>query len=75
MLMDLKFLKPVYIGETVTCEFKITEITHKNRAKADVIFTNQNGIVVLTAVITGVLPDENEREILRKIQKNCGINS
>lgn len=71
--MDLKFLKPVYINDTVTCEFCIVEIDQRNRAKAEVIFKNQRGIVVLTAVLTGVLPNESEREILKAIKKNCGI--
>lgn len=70
--MDLKFLKPVYINDTINCEFTIIEITQRNRAKAEVVFKNQSEEIVLTAVLTGILPSKQEREILKSIEKNDG---
>ena len=65
--MDLKFKKPVYVEETVTCVFKVTEIGAQNRARAEVQFFNGKNEVVIDAVLTGILPNEAEREILRKL--------
>ena len=51
---ELKFLKPVYIGDTVTATATVIEkITEKNRLKLETIVTNQKGETVIsgTAVV------------------------
>lgn len=67
--MNIKFVKPVYIGNTVTCDFAIVEIDDRNRASAEIVFLNESGTVVLEAIITGVLPDEREQKIMKKMME------
>ena len=46
---ELKFVKPVYIGDTITATATVTEIdVEKNRLKLDTTVTNQDGEVVVT---------------------------
>jgi acyl dehydratase len=63
--MDFVFKKPVYFGDTVTCRWTFTEIDQKGRAKAQVVFQNQDDIVVLTATVKGIIPGIQERAILQ----------
>ncbi len=65
--MSFKFRKPVYAGDRVRCDFTLTEINAHNRAKAEAVFYNQMGDVVLEASLGGVLPNDNEREILQSM--------
>ena len=62
--MTFKFKRPVYAGETLTCDWIISEIDEKGRAKADINVTNCSEVIVLEAKITGVLPNEKERKRL-----------
>lgn len=49
MGQDLKFLAPVFIGDTVTAEVEIVElIPEKKRIKLNTTCTNQDGKVVIT---------------------------
>lgn len=53
----LKFLAPVYIGDTVTATVTIKElIVEKNRAVLTTEVTNQDGVVVTTGEATALLP-------------------
>jgi 3-hydroxybutyryl-CoA dehydratase len=63
--MDFVFKKPVYFGDTVTCRWTFTEVDEKGRAKAQVVFQNQDEIVVLTATVKGIIPGIRERAILQ----------
>jgi 3-hydroxybutyryl-CoA dehydratase len=65
--MNFRFKKPVYFGDTIECSLTITKIDGQNRARAGVIYRNQDGIIVLEAQLAGILPDERERKIL----SNC----
>ena len=62
--MDFRFKSPVYFGDTITCTLTITEIDHKNQAQAEAEYKNQDGITVLEAKLTGILPGEAERQVL-----------
>lgn len=62
--MSFEFKKPVYFGDTIRCDFTITEMDAKGRAKAEVVFTNENDIVVLEAVLTGIVPGVREKKVL-----------
>jgi acyl dehydratase len=62
--MNFRFKKPVYIGDTITCRFTIVSVDDKNRARAEAVYTNQHGDVVLDADLFGVLPDARERQVL-----------
>jgi acyl dehydratase len=65
--MDFRFKRPVYMGDTVTCTLTITEIDEKCRARADAVLVNQDGVVVLTAHLTGRLPGKPEIQVLRQM--------
>ncbi|HBP5039391.1 TPA: MaoC family dehydratase [Pseudomonas aeruginosa] len=67
MSMSFRFKRPVYADETLTCDWVIREIDEKGRAKAEVSIINGEGITVLEAETTGVLPGESERQRLVKM--------
>jgi 3-hydroxybutyryl-CoA dehydratase len=47
----VRFVAPVFFGDTITTEYTLTRVDHdKRRAYADVRCTNQNGEVVAVAV-------------------------
>ncbi len=63
--MSFRFLRPVYVNDTITCEITITEVDGRGKALAHAEFRNQRGDVVMEAELTGFLPSEEEREVLR----------
>ena len=63
-VMNFRFKQPVYFGETITCRFTITDIDERLRAKAEAVYFNQDGNLVLEAELKGILPDAVERRIL-----------
>lgn len=47
----VRFVKPVFFGDTITTEYKVREVDHdKQRVYADVTCHNQNGETVAVAV-------------------------
>lgn len=57
MGQELKFLKPVFIGDTVTAVVTVAErVEEKNRLKLDTVVTNQRGEAVITGVATVMPP-------------------
>jgi acyl dehydratase len=68
--MNFRFKKPVYLNDTVTCCCKLSYVDEENRAKAEAVFTNQHGEIVLQASLYGLLPDPQEREILEELLEN-----
>ena len=65
--MHFQYKKPVYFQDTITCYFTITQIDERGRARADVIYKNQNGITVIEAYLTGILPGRDEKKVLRQM--------
>ncbi len=65
--MNFRFRKPVYSGDTVTCRFTLTRVEDTLRARAHAVFINQHGDTVLEADLFGVLPDAEERAVLREL--------
>lgn len=65
--MDFRFKKPVYFGDTITCQCTLTSIDEKGWAIADAVYKNQNNDTVLEAVLSGILPDVVERDILAQM--------
>jgi len=54
---ELKFTKPVRIGDTIKAEVEVVEIIpEKNRVKLKTICTNQNNEVVLEGMATVLAP-------------------
>lgn len=62
--MLFRFRRPVYPGDTITCELTLRELDERGRDRAEAVFTNQDGQRVLTAELTGYLPVAAERELL-----------
>ncbi len=57
---ELKFMKPVFIGDTVTAKATVVErIEEKNRLLLETIVTNQNGEVVIKGTATVMPPKAN----------------
>ena len=65
--MNFRFKRPVYMGDTITCTVTITEIDEKGRARADAVFVNQDGELVLTAHLTGRVPGQAEIRVLKQM--------
>jgi 3-hydroxybutyryl-CoA dehydratase len=63
--MQFKFLKPVYFGDTITCDFTITEIDNGGQARAEAAFTNQGQATVLLGVVTGFIPGDKEKQVMK----------
>jgi acyl dehydratase len=72
--MNFRFKKPVYFGDRIDCSLTITKIDGRNRARAEVIYRNQDGTVVLEAELAGVLPGDRERKILDTILAGGDLN-
>ena len=62
---DLRFMKPVYFGDKITCRLTVDDINEKGWAKATAVFQNQEGTTVLEAFLEGLLPGAAEREVLK----------
>ncbi len=57
MGQELRFVKPVYIGDTVTAICTVIDrVPEKNRLKLETIVTNQKGEKVITGVATVMPP-------------------
>ena len=57
MGQELRFVKPVYIGDTVTATCTVVErIEEKNRLKLETVVTNQKGESVITGFATVMPP-------------------
>lgn len=65
--MNFRFKKPVYFNDTITCRCTLKSLDDKNRAKAEAVFTNQHGEIVLEASLYGVLPNAEERQVLERL--------
>ena len=63
-VMNFRFKQPVFFGETISCRFTITHIDRRRRARAEAVFLNRQGAIVLEAELEGILPDAAERRIL-----------
>ncbi len=62
--MEFRFLRPIYIGDTITCTLTILEIDARGFARAEGTFTNRDGEKVLETILTGFVPGSREREVL-----------
>jgi acyl dehydratase len=63
--MDFRFKKPVYYGDAIKCSLTITKIDEDGRAEAKAIFENQDGVTVIEAFLTGILPGVEEKKVLK----------
>ncbi len=65
--MDFRFKQPVYFDDRINCVLTITNIDEKKRADAEAIFRNQHGDIVIEAELGGILPNQDERDILARM--------
>ena len=65
--MNFEFIKPVYFDDIITCTIKIVKIEDSGRAEAEAFFTNDHNEQVCYAYMTGRVPLDHEREILKKM--------
>lgn len=65
--MSFKFIRPVYFGDTIRCAVTITRIAESGRAEAEGVFTNQHGDQVGFVHLTGRLPMDSERALLKQM--------
>ena len=66
--MSFKFKRPVYFGDTITCRLTITQVAPDGKAEAHAVLTNQEGLEVVEAFITGIVPGPAEQEVLQAMQ-------
>ena len=66
-VMSFEFKRPVYAGDQITCHWLIADIDEPGYAKAEVRIFNAEGITVLEATITGVLPRTEQRKRLTQM--------
>ncbi len=65
--MDFRYKKPVYFGDMIKCSLAITKIDQNGRAEAEAVFINQDGVVVLEALLAGIIPGAEEKLVLKKM--------
>jgi len=65
--MNFRFKGPVYVGQTITCDWVVTAVDQKGRAKASITMTNEEDVTVIDAEIGGLVPGPEERKVLRQI--------
>lgn len=65
--MNFKFLRPVYFENTITCTVTILRIDPSGRAEAEAVFTNEIGEQVCLTYMTGRLPLESDRALLKRM--------
>ncbi len=62
--MQFRFVKPVFLGDTITCRITIEEVDERGRARAAALLANQHGVTVVEASLSGHLPTGRAREVL-----------
>ena len=62
--MNFRFRRPVYFGDTIECRLTITELDDRNRAKAEAVFKNQEGEIVIEAHLAGIVPGLVEKQVM-----------
>ena len=65
--MNLRFLKPVYFDDTVTCRCTLTKLDERGKAVAECIFKNQANETVVEATLKGIIPGQVEIDVLKKM--------
>ncbi|MHC6225078.1 MaoC family dehydratase [Pseudomonas sp. X10] len=65
--MSFRFKQPVYAGDTITCHWVIVDVDERGRAKATVTISNAEGVTVLEAETTGIIPGTKERARLMEM--------
>ena len=62
--MSFSFKKPVYFGDSIVCNLVISEQDDNGRFNAKAEYKNQNGTIVIEALLKGIALDSKEREVM-----------
>lgn len=62
--MNFCFQRPVFFGDTITCTVTVTSVEERGWAKAEALYTNQRGEVVVSATLEGQVPREESQQAL-----------
>ncbi len=65
--MNFRFKRPVYVNESITCRCTLTALYENSRAEVEAVFTNQQDEIVMEASLFGVLPNDEERQVLKDL--------
>ena len=65
--MTFRYLKPVYLGQTVTCTLEVLSVDDRHRARARAKFVTREGIKVLEAELEGRLTAGSRKKALEKM--------
>ena len=65
--MRFSFMRPVYVGDTVTCSMTIVSISEKRYAEASSRMVNQRGVEVMRCTLEGFLPEEQDAKRLSEM--------
>lgn len=64
--MQFRFRRPVYPEDRIECRLTITALMDDGRVSGEAVYLNQDGVIVLEAVVKGIAAVEEEKEILRR---------
>jgi len=67
--MQFAFKKPVYPGDTITCDLTVESIDASHFARAHARLCNQDGAEVISVRLEGYLPDAAARERLHRMME------
>lgn len=60
MEQNARFLRPVFLGDTITAAVTITELLEKGKARLKTTVTNQDGIIVVDGTAIVKLPKQED---------------
>ena len=63
--MSFSFKKPVYFGDSIVCNLVISEQDDNGWFNAKAEYKNQNGTIVIEALLKGIAPDLKEKEVMK----------
>ena len=63
--MNFSFKKPIFFGDTIVCDLTITDIDDRDWATAKAEYKNQDGTIVMEAILRGIIPGSNEKDVMR----------
>jgi 3-hydroxybutyryl-CoA dehydratase len=73
--MDFRFRRPVFFGDTITCTVTVTSVDQRGWAKAEALYTNQDGEVVVSAKMEGQVPrGESQARLRQRLEQGNPYN-
>jgi len=73
--MEFRFRRPVFFGDTIACTVTVTSVDQRGWAKAEALYTNQRGEVVVSAKMEGQVPrGESQETLCRRLEEGDPYN-